>query len=266
MVRNLRDSLIHGVSAVVAGGPRMGKTTLLKQTAEALAGGPTPLFLDLSSGPPPDLTSRFPEGSDPVILLLDGCETLLPDPTPFLDSLLSASRPWGKRLRSIVWCGGVSWGEWATAHRSSFGSHYRYYPLGVLPPREARAFLRHAMAEAATASEIERRLDIAGGHPYLLSGMLRPGNGECDAFFSELWSAAASPDERAVLSQLIGNGSWVLLGDLKNESGGKPPKKLLDRLAILGLITRTLVDGSAAAKAVSPLLGAWAARTRNVQR
>ncbi|HEY4485347.1 MAG TPA: hypothetical protein VI702_03360 [Nitrospiria bacterium] len=266
MVRNLRDYLVQGTSAVLTGGPKMGKTTLLKQTAEALSAGPAPVWADLSNGPPADSKWPLPKEPDPFILLLDGCEGLLPNPIPFLRTIQERSRKWGKRLRGAVWCGGVSWGEWAMAHRSSFDRPLRYYPLVVLPPKEARPFLRQHLPKETTSSEIEGFLEAAGGHPYLLSNLLRPLEGDTDAFFSGLWDAAGSPDERAVLTQLIENGSWILLADLKTVSGGKIPKRVLDRLAILGLITRTLVDGSAAAKAVSPLLGEWAARTRLIFR
>jgi hypothetical protein len=38
------------------------------------------------------------------------------------------------------------------------------------------------------------------------------------------------------------------------EDGQHPPKELLDRLCMLGLIIRTLMDGVAAVRMTSPLL------------
>ena len=60
--------------------------------------------------------------------------------------------------------------------------------------------------------------------------------------------------------QLIEAGSRVLLQDLKGETGKRVSKAVLDRLAIIGLINRTLVDGAAVATTVSPLLGDWGRR------
>ena len=264
MVRNLRDHLIKGTSAVVTGGPGMGKTTLLKQTAQALAHGTTLVSIDLLRDKPGDPARRIPDGLDSVILLLDGCEILLPDPVPFLNQIIQAPPQSDKKIRSIVWAGRVPWGEWAMAHRSEFSCPIRFYPLLVLPPREARAFLKDHLPKEVSSSELERYLEMSGGHPYLLSRMVEQGDVECDSFLGELWKAADSPIEYAAMTQLIEAGSWVLLDDLKNEAGGKLPKKVLDRLATLGLIIRTLVDGSAMAKAVSPLLGDSVRRAQRI--
>ena len=261
LVRNLLDHLGKGVSAVVAGGPGMGKTTLLQQTARSIVDGVTPVSINLLKNQPHDLAKRIPNGRDPVILLLDSCEVLLPDPSPFVNETLHLCSQSGRNVPAIVWAGGVPWGEWAVANRSEFSDPIRYYPLIALPPKEARPFLRYHLPKEISSSELERLLDLAGGHPYLLSQVLEPADVKCDFFFAELWNAAGSPTEHAVLIQLIEAGSWVPLEDLRNENGDKPPKSILDRLAILGLINRTLVDGGAAAKVISPLLGHWVRRT-----
>jgi len=103
-------------------------------------------------------------------------------------------------------------------------------------------------------------VELSGGHPYLLARMVEGPKRDFDLFFAELWNAAPGPAERGVVTQLIEAQSWVPLQDVRDGAGGSAPKNLLDRLAVTGLISRTLVDGAAVAGAVSPLLGNWARR------
>lgn len=257
VVRNLRDHLVDGTSAIVAGGPGMGKTTLLKQTAAALRKKTASVLINLQTEKPGDLARRIPGGGDPVVLLLDGCEALLPDPAVFVKRIVRDSLPPGRTVQGIVWAGDMAWREWAMTHRPKFGGPVRMYPLVVLPPREARSFLKSRLPGEVPPAEIERLLDLAGGHPYLLSWALGQADLECDAFFSKLWNAAG-PEEQDLMNRLVEAGSWVFLEDLKINTRGRFPKKVLDRLASLGLVIRTLVDGAAAVKIISPLVGIWA--------
>lgn len=261
MVKNLLTHLGKGSSAVVAGGPRMGKTTFLQQIAAEAARTFYPVVIDLAATPHPDCHGLIPEGRGPVLLLIDGCERLLPDPAPFLQQISQASRRPGEQPAVGVWAGDPSWGEWAMANRAAFNGPIRYYPLIVLPPKEARPFLKRHWSADVPSSELEWVVELSGGHPYLLSRMVEGPTRNFDSFFAELWSAAGSPAERDIITQLIAAQSWVLLQDLTHESGGSVPKTVLDRLAVTGLINRTLVDGAAAATAVSPLLGDWVRRT-----
>jgi hypothetical protein len=260
MVRNLMEHILRGTSAVVSGGPKMGKTTLLQQTSAALIEKVKTVSVDVSAFPSADPPRVIPDGPDPVILLLDGCEALLPDPMLFLQNVIRTSTSSGENGRVVVWAGDMSWGEWAMAHRSDFGLSIRYYPLVLLPPKEARAVLKYSLSKEVTPDEIERSVEKAGGHPYILSHVLEEDEGRFDGLFSSLWETAASSTERCVLAHLIEVGSWVHLEDLEDDTGGRPPKKCLDRLATLGLIHRTIVEGAAAAKIVSPLLVDWARR------
>jgi len=248
---------------VVAGGPKMGKTTLLQQVAGGLLDVIRPVGADLLRYPIPDLKKFLSPGRKPVILFLDGCEALLPEPSSFLRQAHRLTKSMNRSVRALVWAGGVAWGEWAMAHRPEFGHSIRYYPLGVLPPKEARPLLIQCLPERTPSSEMERLLDLSGGHPYLLRALLEGQEIHSDGFFAELWKAASSPSEQAILSQLVSAGSWVHLEDLRDGMGGKPPKAILDRLAILGLIIRTLVDGAAAVRIVSPLLLDWARAYNN---
>ena len=254
--KNLLGHLLKGTSAVVAGGPRMGKTTFLQQTAAEALQKAQPVYIDLSREKHPDLEQHIPDSKKPVILLLDNCDTLLPDPSPLLQHVSQ----FGKQLRGTVWTGSVRWGEWAMARQAKFQCPIRYYPLLVLPPKEARPYIKHHLPADVPAAQVEQLIDLSGGHPYLLSRIVAQREGDLDGFFADLWKTAVSPRERAVLMQLIEAGSWVLLQELKDETGKIVSKTVLDRLAIVGLINRTLVDGAAVATTVSPLLGDWVRR------
>jgi hypothetical protein len=268
MVNNLLGHLGTGSSAVVAGGPRMGKTTFLKQIAAAAADAFQPVSIDLAIEPRLDPAQCFsaverPAILLPTILLMDGCERLLPDPAPFLLQLSQAALRSGSQLGGSVWAGDTRWGEWAMAHRSVFTSPIRYYPLIVLPPKEARLFLKRHWSADVPSSELEWVMELSGGHPYLLSRMVEQRERDFHEFFAELWNTADGPADRGIIAQLIQAKAWVLLQDLHDETGGAAPKPVLDRLAVTGLINRTLVDGAAAATLVSPLLADWVRRTHH---
>jgi len=263
MVNNLLGHLGTGTSAVVAGGPRMGKTTFLQQIAAAAADAFQPVSIDLAIEPRPDPAQCLSAVEHPAILLIDGCERLLPDPAPFLQQISQAALRAGSQLGGSVWAGDTRWGEWAMAHRSVFTCPIRYYPLIVLSPKEARLFLKRHWSADVPSSELEWVVELSGGHPYLLSRMVEQRERDFHAFFAELWNTADGPAERGIITQLIQAKAWVLLQDLHDEAGGAAPKPVLDRLAVIGLINRTLVDGAAAAALVSPLLADWIRRTHH---
>jgi hypothetical protein len=266
MVKNLLDHLRAGSSAVVAGGPRMGKSTFLRQIETAADGVFHPVSIDLAAEPHVDLAQRLPDEGGPssvppAIFLIDGCEQLLPDPLPFLEQMhRSALRP-GTPPAGTVWSGDPHWGEWAMANRPAFNGPTRYYPLIVLPPKEARLFLKRHWSADVPSSELEWVVELSGGHPYLLAQMVEGPKRDFDEFFAKLWKAADSQAERHILAQLIEAATWVPLHELKDETGANAPKTLLDRLAVSGLINRTLVDGAAVVALVSPLFADWARRT-----
>lgn len=257
VARNLCENLSNGVSAIVAGGPRMGKTTFLRQVAAELGPEVEMIAMDLESDDWTEVGRRIAAASGSVTLLLDGCDALLPDPKPLLTEILNPSQPSGAHPHRIVWAGGLRWSDWALAHREDLGGRIRHYPLIVLPPREGRAVLRHLAGESFASDEIERRLQISGGHPYLLARLAESAEPDCDDFFLALSQSASSPTERAIVNQLARVEGWIPLQDLKDSTGGSPDKTVLDRLATLGLIARTLVDGAAAARLVSPRFAAF---------
>jgi len=262
LVRNLVGHLTKGTWAVVAGGPKIGKTTLLQQAAGNLLDGFRPVLINpvkiaaQENPTPPTRSTR------PAVLLIDGCDALLPDPGEAVRWAGRQIRSLGGAVRAVVWAGGVAWGGWAMAHPKEFGHPIRYYPLTALPPKEARPILLEGLPDGISHSEVERLLALSGGHPYLLKRLLDGPEPDVDRFFAGLWKAADAVHERAVLGRLISAGRWVSLEELRDLPGGRPTKSTLDRLAMMGLIQRTLVDGAAAVRIISPWLAEWVRRSK----
>jgi hypothetical protein len=240
----------------------MGKTTLLQQVSGRLLNGIRPVLIDPMKITALDLKATRKQPAKPMILLIDGCEVLLPNPGEAVRRAREHLQKMEGAVRAVVWTGGVGWGEWAMAHKGAFGQPIRYYPLVALPPKESRPILLKSLSDGLHASELERLLDLSGGHPYLLKQMIEGPAADCDGFFAELWKAADSVPERAVLKRLIAVGKWVSLEELRDISGGQSTKATLDRLANMGLIQRTLVDGGAAARIISPWLVEWVLRSK----
>jgi hypothetical protein len=261
LVQNLIQHLLKGTWAVVSGGPKLGKTTLLQQVGGTLLANNQLVYLDLGRSPVPDLSESMPKGEKPVIFLIDNCDALLSDATAFIQHAHDLIQKKRGSMRSIVLAGSVEWGEWVMAHRQEIHHPIRYYPLGVLPPKEARPIVLGNLFPGASSAEAQRVLDLSGGHPYLLKGLLEDQHPYFDDFFLTLWNTVRSDPERALLTHFISADTWVRLEDLKGMRGKKVPKILLDRLANLGLIIRTLVDGAAAARIVSSLFSEWARRS-----
>lgn len=262
LVRNLVGHLIKGTWAIVAGGPKIGKTTLLQQAAGTLLNGFRPVLIDPLRIASLEIKPPTMRSAQPAVLLIDGCEALLPDPSGAVRRADQHIQKAAEAVRAVVWAGGVAWGEWAMAHPKEFGNPVRYYPLVALPPKEARPILLEGLPDGISRSEVERLLALSGGHPYLLKRLLDGPEPEFDRFFAGLWKAADSIQEQAVLNRLFSAGRWVSLEELRDLPGGQPKKATLDRLAILGLIQRTLVDGAAAVRIISPWLTEWVRRSK----
>ncbi|MEK6683704.1 MAG: hypothetical protein AABY46_03500, partial [Nitrospirota bacterium] len=133
LVQNLVGHLLKGTWAIVAGGPKMGKTTLLQQVSGRLLNGIRPVLIDPMKITALDFKTPPTRSAKPVILLIDDCEVLLPDPGAAVRRSREHLQKMEGVIRAVVWAGGVAWGEWAMAHKEEFGQPIRYYPLIALP-------------------------------------------------------------------------------------------------------------------------------------
>lgn len=191
----------------------------------------------------------------PLILLLDDADHLL----SFSDHLLSQIVNLGLEsvspsVHSICWIGGPAWEAWLKHHADELKSPIRLYPLSVIPIREAKQIIRDHLGSEHAADKAERIWSETGGHPYLLERAFDRDGRDPVGALSERLLGQLQPQERALLGRLDPSGHWTILNELKLEDGRQPPKELLDRLCMLGLIVRTLMEGTAAVRVTSPLL------------
>jgi hypothetical protein len=191
----------------------------------------------------------------PLILLLDDADALLSLPEPLVPQIVNlALESVAPSIHSICWIGGAAWEESVRKHPDAFKPPLRLYPLSVVPIREARGIIQAWLGDAGSDDAVRRIWNETGGHPVLMEKLFE-GEGEgAVVLLSERLAQEIGPGEEAILSQLDPGGGWMELQMLKGEGDQRPPKELLDRLCMLGLTIRTLTDGTAAIRWVSPLL------------
>jgi len=189
----------------------------------------------------------------PVILVLDDCDHLLRHETlihQIVNLALESTLP---AIQAICWVGGAAFADWITANPDAFKVRLRLYPLSVIPIREARRIIREQLGPAKPVEEIDRIWNETGGHPLLLEQAFQPkGNQSAKALQVQLRQMLRTEEEE-ILNQLDPGGRWTILDSLKDKNGKKIPKPDLDRLCMLGLTVRTLIDGVAAIRLTSPL-------------
>lgn len=196
----------------------------------------------------------------PVILILDDCDHLLRH-----SALISQIVEFGfestvPSLQATCWVGGAVFADWIAAHPTAFKLPLRLYPLSVIPIREARRIIREQLGPEKSAEEIDRIWNETGGHPLLMEQAFHPdGSPSAKTLRSQL-RQTLRPEDKAILDQLDPGGKWTLLDALKGPTAEKIPKPALDRLCMLGLTVRTLIDGVAAIRLTSPLFAEVAER------
>lgn len=189
----------------------------------------------------------------PMILILDDCDHLLRHETvipQIVNLMLESTLP---SLQSVCWVGGPDFSDWVAAHSTEFKSSLRLYPLSVIPIREARQIIRERLGPAKPVEEIDRIWNETGGHPLLMEQALHPRENLSTKPLRNQLRQTLRPDDEAILDQLDPGGRWTILDALKDKKGEKIPKPALDRLCMLGLTVRTLIDGVAAIRITSPL-------------
>jgi hypothetical protein len=191
--------------------------------------------------------------SRPVILILDDCDYLLRHETlipQIINLALESPLP---SIQAICWVGGPTFSDWVAAHSGAFKVKLRLYPLSVIPIREARRIIREQLGPEKPVEEIDRIWNETGGHPLLLEQTFTPkGTRSAETLRGQL-RQILRPEDEAILDQLDPGGRWTILDVLKDQKGEKIPKPALDRLCMLGLTVRTLIDGVAAIRLTSPL-------------
>ncbi len=188
--------------------------------------------------------------SKKIVLLIDGCERFLQQSQNLVPQIVNmAMELTTPAIHSICWIGGLNWDAWAEAHRAAFILPLRFYPLSVVPIREARKIILEHLGPDA----VERVWNETGGHPYLMEqAFAKKTELKTDNLVKRMY-AELSPEEEGLLEQINPKGDWMILDRLKDGEGHRPAKRLLDRLCMAGMVVRTLDHGTAVVRRASPL-------------
>ena len=226
LVRNLRARIAKGESLAVIGGPKLGKTSLVRTALNGLSGR-TVIERDLATDPSP----RF-ELVPGSIVVLDNLDTIADSAIKSLLARVSAAGAsgvvvtGGRRLRTLLGHSGTG-----------AGLSFRLYPLSVLLDGELRRLIGsqpHVPLAAWT-----------GNHPYLTKLFLHYGNGALEAgrsqwepFVQHLVAEVGEGPERRLLCYLIERGTPVNPTLAGSDTGIRDIKAVSDTLVYLGVISR----------------------------
>lgn len=259
LLRSLIQRLRDGQSALLYGGPGIGKTSMLLQVRSRLK---QTVLLDLGSQA--DLAALWSGNHDPVILL-DGCDQIAKQ-----EGLLEAVRKCiqGPVVpKAIVFAGGRAWREYVRDEKI-FDRKLQPFPLAVYLDKEARSFLKPYLSAVDTAAMMQ----LTGNHPYLLQllmaewwrhrrqdlAWLAQGvASELNDFFKNCLAQLGHGLERQLLDYLIRQGRPVNPRQAAKDLGQADIKPAADTLCYLGLISRWIRDKEATLSAGCQLFNDW---------
>src|SRR3989449_4872790 len=237
LVRNLRRRIARGESLAVIGGPKLGKTSLVRTALQGLTSHPV-LEIDVGADPSPRID--VVPGS---IIVLDNLDSIAGSAIELLLPRVSAAKPasivatGGRRLRTMLGCSGALAGE-----------SFRVVPLSVLLDGETRRLIGRDTSEALAA--------WTGNHPYLTKLLLHyidwggdekhrtleraVATGRCqwEPFVQRLAAECGEGPERRLLCYLIERGKPVNPTLAQSDTGIRDMKAVADTLTSLGVISR----------------------------
>jgi hypothetical protein len=237
LVRNLRGRVARGESLAVIGGPKLGKTSLLRTALQGLTSH-TVLEVDVGADPSPRID--VVPGS---IIVLDNLDSVADSAIESLLARVSAAKPasivvtGGRRLRTMLGRSGTL-----------AGVSFRVFPLSVLLDGETRRLIGRDKSPGLAA--------WTGNHPYLTKLLLHymdwggDGNhrtlehavatGRCqwEPFVQRLAVESGEGAERRLLCYLIERGKPVNPTLARSDTGIRDLKAVADTLAYLGVISR----------------------------
>jgi hypothetical protein len=226
LVRSLRTRIVKGEALAVIGGPKLGKTSLIRTALTGLSDRVV-IEQDLATDPSP----RF-EVLPGSLVVLDNLDAIEDSAIESLLTYLSTKGvsglvvTGGRRLRNVL-------GKSGTAAGMSF----RLYPLSVLLDGELRRLIgTHLPLPLATWT---------GNHPYLTKLFLHYGDRAFDAgrcqwepFLRHLVAEVGVGQERRLLSYLIDRAAPVNPALAGSDTGIRDIKAVADTLVYLGVISR----------------------------
>ncbi len=186
-----------------------------------------------------------------LILLIDDCDRFLPDQTALVSQIVNmAMELLSPEIDAICWIGGLEWGDWVDQHSADFLMPLRFYPLSVVPIREARRIITEELGLAAVGGVWQE----TGGHPFLMSQAFGETSRVDIEILRKRLFHLLQVEEIEILERLDAEGQWLKLENLKGKNGEIPAKKLLDRLCMMGVVVRTLDEGIAVLRKIVPVL------------
>jgi len=237
LVRNLRGRIARGESLAVIGGPKLGKTSLVRT---ALQGLRDRTVIEVDVGADPASCIDVVPGS---IVVLENRDRVADSAIESLLARVSAAQPasivvtGGRRLRTML-------GHSGTLADVSF----RVFPLSVLLDGETRRLIGRDTSAALAA--------WTGNHPYLtklllhymnwggdqnhrtLEQAVEAGRGQWEPFVQRLAAESGEGPERRLLCYLIERGKPVNPTLAQFDTGIRDMKAVADRLVYLGVISR----------------------------
>ena len=235
LVRNLRGRIARGESLAVIGGPKLGKTSLVRTALHGLDHTVIEIDCGAESSPRIDVVP----GS---IVVLENLDSFADSAIESLLARVSAAKPTGiivtggRRLRAIL------------GHSGTLAVSFRVFPLSVLLDGETRRLIGRDMSAGLAA--------WTGNHPYLTKLLLHYMDGERDEnhrtlehavaagrcqwehFVQRLAAEISKGPERQLLCYLIERGKPVNPTQAQSETGIRDVKGVADMLVYLGVISR----------------------------
>jgi len=237
LVRNLRRRIERGESLAVIGGPKLGKTSLVRTALQGLTDY-TVFEIDIGADPSPRI--EVVPGS---IVVLDNLDSVANSTIESLLARVSAAKP-----ASIVVTGGRRLRTMLDRSRTLAGVPFRVFPLSVLLDGETRRLIGRDTSAALAA--------WTGNHPYLTKLLLHymdwggdekhrtleravaAGRGQWEPFVQRLAAESGEGPERRLLCYLIERGKPVNPTLAQSDTGIRDMKAVADTLAYLGVISR----------------------------
>ncbi|HEV8242393.1 MAG TPA: hypothetical protein VGQ07_00210 [Nitrospirales bacterium] len=237
LVRNLRKRIARGESLAVIGGPKLGKTSLVRT---ALQGLTSHTVIEIDCGAEPSPRSDLVPGS---IVVLDNLDSVADSAIESRLARVSAAQP-----ASIVVTGGHRLRTMLGHSGTSAGRSFRAFPLSVLLDGETRRLIGRDTSAALAA--------WTGNHPYLTKLLLHymgrggdentrtlehavaTGRAQWEPFVQRLAAESGEGSERRLLCYLIEYGKPVNPTLARSDTGIRDMKTVADRLVSLGVISR----------------------------
>ena len=252
LVRNLRGRIARGESLAVIGGPKLGKTSLVRTALEGLSDH-TVIEVDCGTDPSPRLD--VVPGS---IVVLDNLDDVA---GPAIEPLLARGSAagaaglvvtGGRRLRTLL------------GHSGTLAAvKFRLYPLSVLLDGETRRLIGRNTSPHLAA--------WTGNHPYLTKLLLHykdhrvddavaAGRCQWEPFVQRLAAEIGEGPERRLLCYLIKRGKPVNPTKAQSDTGIRDIKAVADTLTYLGVISRWIRNEEATLFAGCRLLNNYITR------